>query len=64
VQGIGLFTALAEAGVEHLVLSSTAAVYGEPDIVPIPETAPLRPTNPYGHTKRFLEQVLADYETA
>ena len=64
VQGIGLFTALAEAGVGHLVLSSTAAVYGEPDVVPIPETAPLRPTNPYGRTKRFLEQVLADYETA
>ncbi|HSG80531.1 MAG TPA: UDP-glucose 4-epimerase GalE [Acidimicrobiia bacterium] len=64
VQGIGLFTALAEAGVEHVVLSSTAAVYGEPGVVPIPETAPLRPTNPYGHTKRFLEQVLADYETA
>jgi UDP-glucose 4-epimerase len=64
VQGIGLFTALAEAGVEHIVLSSTAAVYGEPDVVPIPETARLLPTNPYGRTKRFLEQVLADYETA
>lgn len=64
IQGVALFTALVDAGVRTIVLSSTAAVYGEPDDVPIPETAPLRPTNPYGRTKRFLEEVLADYETA
>ena len=64
LQGVGLFTALVEAGVGTIVLSSTAAVYGEPSTVPISETAALRPTNPYGRTKRFLEEVLADYEKA
>ena len=48
------------AGVRRLVFSSTAAVYGEPDEVPIPESAPLHPSNPYGQSKLDGEQALAD----
>ena len=46
-------------GVERLVFSSTAAVYGVPDATPIPEDAPLRPINPYGESKRTFEAALA-----
>jgi UDP-glucose 4-epimerase len=55
---IALLDALREAGVPKLVFSSTAAVYGEPDAVPIPETAPTRPTNPYGATKLAVDQAI------
>jgi UDP-glucose 4-epimerase len=53
--GIALLEAMREAGVDRLVISSTAAVYGVPDATPIPENAPLRPINPYGESKRSLE---------
>ena len=53
--GVGLLEAMRDAGVDRLVISSTAAVYGVPDSSPIPEDAPLRPINPYGETKRSLE---------
>jgi UDP-glucose 4-epimerase len=53
--GIALLEAMREAGVERLVISSTAAVYGVPDATPISEDAPLRPINPYGESKRSLE---------
>ncbi len=43
-----------------VVFSSTAAVYGEPETVPIPEDAPLRPINPYGRSKLAIEWMLAD----
>ena len=49
------------AGVKHFVFSSTAAVYGEPEIVPIREDAPLHPTNVYGRTKLMIEEMLSDY---
>ena len=42
----------------HIVFSSTAAVYGEPDVVPIPEDLPTAPTNPYGETKLAVEKML------
>jgi UDP-glucose 4-epimerase len=45
-------------GVHRLVFSSTAAVYGEPDVTPIPESATLRPTNPYGESKLLVEKML------
>jgi UDP-glucose 4-epimerase len=48
------------AGVKHFIFSSSAAVYGRPDTVPIPETAPLRPVNPYGVTKLMTEWTLRD----
>ena len=55
---ITLLEALGEAAVERFVLSSTAAVYGTPDTVPITEDAVLRPENVYGETKLTLERLL------
>lgn len=55
-----LLEAMAGWGCTTLVFSSSATVYGIPEAVPIPETAPLRPINPYGHTKAAVEQLLAD----
>jgi UDP-glucose 4-epimerase len=55
---IALLDAMRETGVGRLVFSSTAAVYGEPDSVPIEETAPTRPTNPYGASKLAVDQAI------
>ena len=55
-----LLEAMGAAGCRTLVFSSSATVYGIPDQVPIPETAPVQPNNPYGHTKAAVEQMLAD----
>ena len=57
--GITLLEAAREVGVDRVVFSSTAAVYGVPDATPITEDAPLRPINPYGETKRAFEGALA-----
>jgi len=57
---VSLLEACLEAGVPRVVFSSTAAVYGVPEAVPIPESHPRRPLNPYGRTKTFLEDLLAD----
>ncbi|HTD54484.1 MAG TPA: UDP-glucose 4-epimerase GalE [Silvibacterium sp.] len=54
-----LLEAMLAAGVNRLVFSSTAAVYGEPETAPIPEDAPLRPTNAYGESKLLVEHMLA-----
>jgi len=51
-------------GVMRYVFSSTAAVYGEPKIVPIPEDHPLAPTNAYGESKLIVEQMLAWFHRA
>jgi len=59
-KSIGVVAAAVEAGVPHLVFSSTAAVYGVPDRVPIVESAETLPINPYGASKLMIEQVLAD----
>jgi UDP-glucose 4-epimerase len=48
-------------GVKKLIFSSTAATYGEPEMVPIPEDHPKNPINPYGKSKLVFEQILADY---
>jgi UDP-glucose 4-epimerase len=61
---LALLDGMREAGVDRLVLSSTAAVYGEPDGSPITEDFPTRPTNPYGETKLALERALGWYATA
>ncbi len=53
-----LVKAMAEVGVDRIVFSSTAAVYGEPDRVPITEEAPCRPVNPYGASKLAVDRVL------
>jgi UDP-glucose 4-epimerase len=64
VGGIALLEAARQAGVTRVVFSSTAAVYGVPEATPIPETAPLRPINPYGETKRTFEGALRFYGEA
>ncbi|TCK75290.1 UDP-glucose 4-epimerase GalE [Acidipila rosea] len=56
---LSLLEAMLATGVNRLVFSSTAAVYGEPEKTPIIETAPLRPTNAYGESKLLVEQMLA-----
>src|SRR5882724_12561 len=59
--GIHLLDAMTRHGVKKIVFSSSAAVYGEPKQVPIPEDHPKDPTNPYGQTKWRFENILADY---
>lgn len=61
---ITLLEAMQDAGVRHFIFSSTAAVYGEPVQVPITESHPHQPTNPYGATKLAVERMLADYSQA
>jgi UDP-glucose-4-epimerase GalE len=55
---------MVKAGVGKMVFSSSAAVYGEPHSVPIPESAELRPISPYGETKVFIEKALRWYDRA
>lgn len=61
---ISLFSAMADAGVNKLVFSSTAAVYGNPDFVPIPESAAIRAVNPYGESKLMVEKILEWLDTS
>jgi UDP-glucose 4-epimerase len=61
---IALFEAMRAAGVGNFIFSSTAAVYGYPEDIPIVEESPLRPINPYGRSKLFIEQVLQDLEAS
>lgn len=55
-----LLAAMRAEGVRRLVFSSSAAVYGDADVVPVPEHAPLRPTSVYGRTKQRMEQAVAE----
>ncbi|MBQ1917848.1 MAG: UDP-glucose 4-epimerase GalE [Schwartzia sp.] len=59
-----LLDAAVAHGVKHFVFSSTAAVFGEPEYVPIDEAHPKKPINAYGATKLIGEQMLADYGRA
>ncbi len=59
-----LIQACVEAEVRHFIFSSTAAVYGIPDIVPVPEDTPTEPINPYGTSKLMTEWVLRDTAAA
>jgi UDP-glucose-4-epimerase GalE len=61
---LNLLDAMRAAGVGRIVFSSTAAVYGVPDVVPIDEESLKRPINPYGFTKLAMEHALADYARA
>lgn len=61
VGGVGLLDAMRDAGVERMVFSSTAAVYGEPRSVPIRESDETRPINPYGATKLAFEGAMHWY---
>ena len=55
-----LVEAMQRHGCRTLVFSSSATLYGYPEAGPIPETAPVQPINPYGHSKAAAEQLLAD----
>jgi UDP-glucose 4-epimerase len=58
---LNLLEAMHAAAVPRLVFSSTAAVYGEPDEMPIPETAPAMPTNTYGRSKLAVDWLIGDF---
>ena len=60
--GINLLDAAVEAGVKKFVFSSTCATFGIPDRMPLDESLPQRPINPYGESKLMFEQVLRWYE--
>lgn len=64
VIGIELLDAMLACGVNRIVFSSTAAVYGEPETTPIKEDSMLRPTNPYGESKLAFEKALHWYDVA
>jgi UDP-glucose-4-epimerase GalE len=55
---LSLLAAMVEAGVKHIVFSSTAAVYGNPHATPILEDVPIQPVNPYGESKAMVETML------
>ena len=63
-RGLMLLRAVLDAGIKHFIFSSSAATYGEPTIIPIPENHPQKTTNPYGETKLMFERILRDYDTA
>jgi UDP-glucose 4-epimerase len=62
--GIGLLDAMLSAGIKRIVFSSTAAIYGEPETIPVTEETPLRPSSPYGESKLAFERMLRWYEEA
>jgi len=61
---LGLMDAMRAAGVNKLVFSSTAAIFGEPQYVPIDENHPKNPTSPYGDSKLMVEKMLDAYDVA
>lgn len=62
VGSLCLLEAMGECGVTQLVFSSSATVYGDPQRLPLTEDHPLSATNPYGHTKLTVEQILRDLQ--
>lgn len=64
VKTLALLEAMIEKGIDKFIFSSTAAVYGNPNRVPIPETESVKPINPYGQSKACVEKILADYSRA
>ncbi len=61
---LNLLDAMCAHGVDHLVFSSTCATYGNPEHLPIDETHPQRPINPYGHSKLVVEGILNNFDAA
>jgi UDP-arabinose 4-epimerase len=61
---LSLLRAMLQTGCRKIVFSSTCAVYGEPEDMPIRETAPKNPVNPYGSSKLMIERILDDYARA
>ena len=64
VGAMTLLAAMTRHGVKRLVFSSSATVYGTPERLPIDESAPLDPANPYGRTKLMIEQMIGDLAAA
>lgn len=64
MNALSLLDVMRKYDVSQIVFSSTAAVYGEPMEVPIPESHPKQPTNPYGESKLFIEMILQRYAEA
>ena len=62
--GLVILRAMLDNGVKHMIFSSSAATYGEPEVIPIPEDHPQKTTNPYGETKLMYERILRDYDAA
>lgn len=63
IQGsLNILMAMAEAGVKHIVFSSSAAVYGMPEYLPVDEKHPLKPINYYGFTKLEIERFMQWYD--
>ncbi len=59
-----LLEAMQELGINKFIFSSTAAVYGNPEKIPVKENAPINPINPYGQSKAFVEKILKDLSEA
>ena len=64
IGSLTLLQAMRNVGVNNIIFSSTAAVYGLPNAVPVNETSFERPINPYGETKLFVERILRDFGAA
>jgi len=63
-KGLTLLRGMLDNNVRHIIFSSSAATYGEPQVVPIPEDHPQKTVNPYGETKLMFERILRDYDAA
>ncbi len=61
---LNLLDIMVKNNVNHFIFSSSAAIFGEPEYVPIDEEHPQKPINPYGASKLMVERILADYATA
>lgn len=61
---LSILEAMRDENIPHIVVSGTCAVYGQPETVPIDESCPTAPINPYGASKLFMERMLADFHTA
>ena len=61
---LNLIGAIKDAGIKKFVFSSTCSLYGNPLQVPISESEPVKPINPYAQTKRMIENILADFDNA
>ncbi len=64
ITSLNLLQAMLRANVKNFIFSSSAAVYGTPSQIPIPESHVCRPSNPYGLTKYFIENILQEYARA
>lgn len=64
VNTLALLEEMRSASINKFIFSSTAAVYGEPEYIPIDEQHPTKPLNPYGSSKLMVENILSDYDKA